>query len=72
MKKEELSIENWKYIAETLWNLLAAIEKASKIFNPESESYYEYVMEKAKERFEFMEEEETIEKGVYLSPIKYE
>lgn len=70
--KEELTIENWKYIAETLWNLLAAIENASEIFKTESESYSEYVVEKAKQRFEFMECEDSIENGLRLIPIKYD
>lgn len=66
MNKEDLSIENWKYIAEELWKLLHDIDIASRIFNPKSDSFYEYTMENVAKRNEFMKLD-----GYNLIPIKY-
>lgn len=64
--KEEITLENWEYIAKELWKLLDDIDTASDIFKPESDSFYEYAMEKVRKRSQFMKSD-----GYDLTPIEY-
>ena len=64
--KEDLTLENWKYIAEELWKLLDDIDTASDMFKPKIDNFYRYAMKKVEKRFEYVTSD-----GFNLFPIKY-